>query len=335
QRTPNFTLPARNRPLYRDELAEARRRYREIRDQCETSPTGTPRVLGHQRVDEVPATRRREMLELEWKRGGVTLLAAFADGSRDLAANAIIADFVRERIHTIVEDEQTADRLTPRGYPIGGKRIALDTDYYATFNLPHVDLVDLRSEPLVELTENGLRTTAGDYELDTLVLATGFDAMTGPLTRMDIRGRGGRRLVDEWRNGPRNLLGLAVAGFPNLFTVTGPGSPSVLVNVLRAIEQHVDWILDCLLALRDRGIAEIEATTHAQDAWVATVNEIADSTLYVHADSWYLGANIPGKPRVFMPYAGGLAAYRASCDDVANSGYRGFELRTAPAGPSG
>jgi len=330
QRTPNFTLPARNRPLYRDEIIESRRRIDEIRTITRNSPTAMPRIRGHQRADEVPAERRREMFELEWKRGGVGLLALFNDLATNLEANELAADFVREKIRTIVENNATADALTPKGYPIGARRIALDTDYYATFNLPHVDLIDTVTEPLVGFTPDGIATKDGSYEFDTVVLATGFDGMTGPLTRMDIRGRDGISLAAAWRNGPRNYLGLAVAGFPNLFTITGPGSPSVLVNVVRAIEQHVDWIVDCLVALRSLGVDEIEADVTAQDEWVAIVNDIAQGTLYVKANSWYLGSNIEGKPRVFLPYAGGLAAYRDACDAVAADGYRGFRLHRSP-----
>lgn len=330
QRTPNFTLPARNRPLYQDEIIESRRRFNEIRATTRASPTAMPRIRGHQRADEVSPDRQREMFELEWKRGGVGLLALFNDLSADLSANDIAAEFVREKIRIIVDDTATAEVLTPKGYPIGAKRIALDTNYYATFNLPHVDLVDTLSEPLVGFTPSGIATEAGECQFDTVILATGFDGMTGPLTRMNIRGRSGLGLADAWRDGPRNYLGLAVAGFPNFFTITGPGSPSVLVNVVRAIEQHVDWIVDCLLALRALDVDEIEADLAAQDEWVGVVNDIAQETLYVKANSWYLGSNIEGKPRVFLPYAGGLVAYRAACDAVAADGYRGFRLHRFP-----
>jgi cyclohexanone monooxygenase len=204
----------------------------------------------------------------------------------------------------------------------------VDTDYYATFNRENVTLVDVRTAPIEEITPNGLRTTDGEYELDVIVFATGFDAMTGPLLAMDIRGRDGIRLADKWHDGPKTYLGLSVAGFPNLFVITGPGSPSVLSNMIVSIEQHVDWIADCLTWLRERDIGVIEATPGAEEAWVEHVNAVADTTLFPRANSWYVGANIPGKPRVFMPYVGGIGAYRVKCDEVADEGYAGFSLET-------
>lgn len=326
QRTPNYSLPARNRPLYRDEILEPRRRYDEFREIFGRTPQAMMPTLGHQSARDVTDARRREMLEVEWKRGGVGLLSLFNDFTRDVGANDFVAEFVREKIRMIVDDPATAEKLAPTGYPIGAKRIVLDSDYFATFNLPHVDLVDILAEPLEAITATGVRSSARSVEIDVLVLATGYDAITGPLTRMGIRGRDGIALEDVWRSGPLNYLGLAVAGFPNLFTITGPGSPSVLVNVVRAIEQHVDWVMDCLLRLREDGVEVIEARAETQREWVETVNAVAEATLFVKADSWYLGANIPGKPRVFLPYAGGLLAYRQACDAAAADGYRGFRL---------
>jgi cyclohexanone monooxygenase len=219
-----------------------------------------------------------------------------------------------------------AEALVPRGYPLGTKRLCVDTDYYATFNRENVTLVDLRKTPIEAITPRGVRTRDAEYPLDSLVLATGFDAMTGALLKIDIRGRAGRSLREAWSAGPRTYLGLAVAGFPNLFAITGPGSPSVISNMVVSIEQHVDWIADCVAALRARGLTCIEATAEAEAAWVAHVNEVGDATLYPRANSWYVGANIPGKPRGFMPYVGGVGVYRQKCDEVAARGYEGFAL---------
>jgi len=219
-----------------------------------------------------------------------------------------------------------AEILLPTDYPVGTKRMCVDTGYYKTFNRDNVTLVDIRRAPIEAITPDGLRTREAAYVLDSIVFATGFDAMTGALLSIDILGRGGRTLNDAWAEGPRTYLGLTVAGFPNLFAITGPGSPSVLSNMIVSIEQHVDWIADCLDRMHAHGDETIEATAAAQEAWVAHVNEIGHATLYPRANSWYMGANIPGKPRVFMPYIGGVGAYRQICDGVAAKGYEGFTL---------
>jgi len=209
---------------------------------------------------------------------------------------------------------------------VGTKRLCVDTDYYDTYNRTNVTLVDIRKTPIEAITPDGLQTSEQAYALDAIVFATGFDAMTGALLSIDIRGRAGQRLREKWSAGPRTYLGLATAGFPNLFLITGPGSPSVLSNMIVSIEQHVDWIADCMDRLRRRGIAAIEADVAAEDAWVAHVNEVGHATLYPQANSWYMGANVPGKPRIFMPYVGGVGAYRQKCDEVAARGYQGFRL---------
>jgi len=250
----------------------------------------------------------------------------------DRNANTTAAEFFRAKIRSIVRDPAVAEKLVPQHYPIGTKRLCVDTDYYATFNRDNVTLVDLKAAPIEKITPTGLETRDRSYALDRIVFAIGFDAMTGALLGIDIRGRGGQTLRDTWSAGPRTYLGLTVAGFPNLFMITGPGSPSVLSNMIVSIEQHVDWIADCLTSMRTHGQATIEATPEAEAEWVAHVNAVGDMTLYPLANSWYVGANIPGKPRVFMPYVGGVGVYREKCDDVARKGYEGFALsRGAPA----
>jgi cyclohexanone monooxygenase len=278
----------------------------------------------------VSAAERQEEYERRWQRGGLGFAAAYNDLLVNKEANDTAAEFFREKIRAIVRDPAVAETLAPAGYPVGTKRICVDTDYYATFNQEHVHLVDLRREPLIEITVRGVRTTAAEYEFDSIVFATGFDAMTGALLNIDIRGRGGGMLRQKWADGPRTYLGIAIAGFPNLFTITGPGSPSVISNMMVSIEQHVDWIADCLAHLQSYDLQTIEATAEAEDAWVTRVNEVANATLYPLAKSWYTGANIPGKPRVFMPYVGGVGTYRKHCDTVAARNYEGFMLTRYP-----
>jgi cyclohexanone monooxygenase len=244
----------------------------------------------------------------------------------DHTANDTAADFVRGKIAEIVSDPAIAKRLQPDNHPIGSKRICVDTDYYATFNRPNVTLVDIRASGIEEILPSAVRTGGKDYEIYALVLATGFDAMTGSVARIDIRGRGGATLNQKWAEGPKTYLGLMSAGFPNLFIITGPGSPSVLSNMIVSIEQHVDWIADCLAFMRGRGLVTMEASRDAEEQWVAHVNEAAQMTVYPQANSWYMGANIPGKPRIFMPYIGGVGVYRRICDKVATAGYRGFAM---------
>lgn len=326
QRTPNYTLPARNRPLYVDENIYLRKNYAAIRDRTRQCPAGVGATWGPQGTLEVTERDRLDTLDRYWSAGGNIFLTAFKDIMTDLEANTRVADYVRSRIATIVDDPEVARKLTPTDYPIGAKRICVDTDYYATFNRDSVELVDVHDNPILGFTEDGITTREATYVVDAIVMATGYDGMTGPLTRIDIRGRNAQRLADKWADGPQSYLGLSVHGFPNMFTITGPGSPSVLANVIACIEQHVEWITMCLKQLRAEEVIEIEADREAEVNWVRHVNDVAAQTLYMHAKSWYLGANIEGKPQVFMPYPGGLNVYRDICEQVADAGYRGFDL---------
>jgi cyclohexanone monooxygenase len=273
----------------------------------------------------VTAEERQAEYEARWQDGGLPFLGAFADLIVDPKANDTAASFVRDQIRTIVTDPRTAERLCP-DQVIGCKRMCVDTNYFATFNLPHVHLIVLRTSPIEAITPSGIQTAEGHFDLDAIVYATGFDAMTGALMRIDIRGRDGIALRDAWAAGPCTYLGLGVAGFPNLFTITGPGSPSVLTNMIVSIEQHVEWIADCIVHLRDHGYRRIEPAGDAQAAWVEFVNQIAEFTLFPTCNSWYLGANIPGKTRVFMPYVG-FPSYREKCEEVAARDYEGFVLQ--------
>lgn len=333
QRTPVYTIPAQNRPYSEDELEEMKARYQEYREESRWTTFGT---AGHEATEAAMAVdeeKRRKTYEAAWQVGRVNeLLGAFTDLMVDESANETAAEFVREKIRSIVKDPEVAASLTPTDYPFGAKRPCMDTNYFETFNRDNVALVDVRREPIERVVPQGIRTAKDEYPIDVLVLAIGFDTFTGSLLRMNIHGRDGVALADHWADGARSYLGLAVSGFPNMFTITGPGSPSVLSNTIVSIEQHVDWISACIGRLRERSIATIEAQPEAEENWVRLVAKFAAKTLMTKADSWYLGANIPGKPRVFMAYLAGVGNYRKTCDKVAENDYEGFTL--APAGAS-
>lgn len=326
QRTPNYSMPAQNRPLDPDEVREIIRGYPERRRTAEQSDAGVPFPAPEKSALEVTPEERRCMYETGWQRGGINALSyAFTDFFTDPQANATAAEFAREKIREVVRDPTVAEALSPRHH-IGTKRTCVDIGYYETYNRDNVELVDVRRSPIVEITSCAVRTADAEYEVDSIVFAIGFDAMTGALLEIDIRGTGGLTLRQKWSEGPRTYLGLASAGFPNLFMVTGPGSPSVLSNMVLSIEQHVDWIADCIVHLAERELDRIEATVEAEDAWLDHINELADATLYPVANSWYVGANIRGKPRVFMPYVAGCWTYRRECEAVVAQGYNGFVM---------
>ena len=328
QRTANYSIPARNAPLTEAFKRWAKDNAAELRSIMHATPNGHPFVICDRRAHDVTPEERQAIYEAAWKKGGLQFRAAFRDLLVDQAANDTAAEFIRQKIKEVVKDPQTAARLADIDHPFATKRPPIDTGYFETFNRDNVALVDVRATPIECITEHGIQICDGsEHELDMIVFATGFDAMTGPLLAMNIRGRDGLSLREAWQAGPRTYLGLQAAGFPNLFTITGPGSPSVLCNMPVAIEQHVEWITACIANLREGGFARIEATPEAVEGWVAHVNEAANATLLPKAKhSWYLGANVPGKPRVFMPYAGGMARYRETCAGIAANGYEGFAL---------
>src|SRR5436309_7126534 len=330
QRTPNFSIPAHNAPLTSEQREAFRAKYPEVRRFArEQARNGIYTEMPDRGALDDGDNERRAKYESRWSRGGLTFMSIYNNLALDKAANDTAANFVREKIAEIVKDPQTAKLLQPNSHPIGTKRICIDSDYFAAFNRPNVTLVDIKANPIKEILPNGVRAGAKDYEVDALVLATGFDAMTGSVAKIDIRGRGGQTLNQKWAEGPRTYLGVMSAGFPNLLVITGPGSPSVLSNMMVSIEQHVDWITDCLAYMRDRSLDTMEAEKQAEDSWVAHVNEVAYTTLYPPANSWYMGANIPGKPQIFMPYIGGVGVYRQICNNVAAKGYKGFVLIAA------
>jgi len=330
QRTPHYTVPAHNAPLDPEYRRRVKAEYPARRSRAKQMFAGIDLRLNDRSALQTTDAERQREYEARWAFGGVSFMGAFNDLLFNADSNATAAEFVRGKIREIVRDPELAAALSPR-YVIGCKRLCVDTGYYATFNRANVSLVDVGRSPIEAIAPQGVRVAGKLYEIDSLVLGTGFDAMTGALTRIDIRGKSGEALREKWHGGPRAYLGLMIAGFPNLFTITGPGSPSVLTNMLPSIEQHVDWIADCLVFLRERGLAQIEPTPEAEDEWVAHVNEVAGTNLRSTCSSWYVGANVAGKPRVFMPYIGGFPAYVQKCCEVVAAGYRGFALSGSTA----
>lgn len=324
QRTPHYAIPAHNRALDRDYVADLKARFEEYREYARNHPGGTHRVLGQESALDVDPEAVRETFETHWRKGGPDILASYRDLLTDRGANDRAAEFVREKIREVVDDPDVAERLCPKGYPFGSKRLVLEIDYYTTFNRDNVGLADTLAAPIERITARGVRTSERLYELDTLVFATGFDAMTGALLKIDIQGTGGIPLKEKWAAGPRTYLGLSAHGFPNLFFIAGPGSPSVLSNVVVSIEQHVEWVTDYIEYMHKNGLSRCEPLLEYENSWVDHVNEVANATLYPVGNSWYLGANVPGKPRVFMPYIGGVGRYRQICNEVAADEYRGF-----------
>jgi cation diffusion facilitator CzcD-associated flavoprotein CzcO len=332
QRTPQFTVPARHGTVDKAFLDDVKKNYDEIYEKARWSAGGLPYTPIERSALSVTDEERQQIYEDAWQQGGFRfILASFFDIGIDRRANDTASEFIRSKIREMVKDPDVAEKLVPVDHPFTSKRALIDTDYFDTYNRENVTLVDIRHAPIQEITPTGIRTEDGDYDLDVIVFATGFDAMTGTFNKMDIRGRGGEALKDKWAGGPLTYLGVSSAGYPNLFMITGPGSPSVLSNMPVSIEQHVEWISEAIEHMDAHGITVMEADADAEEAWVAHVNEIAQQTMFMLADSWYLGANIPGKPRVFMPYPGGVGAYRQKCNEVRDAGYEGFTLRDSAA----
>ncbi|WP_419320624.1 flavin-containing monooxygenase [Caulobacter sp. ErkDOM-E] len=332
QRTPSFTLPMRNTAISEVYAAQLKANMAGLRAVARTTFTGGVRPLSTRPLFSVTVEERNELMEEAWAKGALQFLGLFSDLLTNAAANEIVADFVRDKIGQTVKDPVTAEKLKPRGYPIYARRPCLDTQYYETFNAPHVSLVDCFEEPIVEFTPAGLRTARREVALDVIIMATGYDALTGPMLAIDITGRDGLKLSEAWRDGPKSYLALLMHGFPNLFIIGGPSGPSILANYIRLDEMNVDWVVDCILHMRRQGLATVEATADAQARWGQTVCEIADRTLYVKADTWYTGTNIEGKPRGFFVFAGGLNRYAEVCAGVAAAGYEGCHFTARSPG---
>ncbi len=325
QRTPTYSIPAHNRLLSEEEQRAVKAEYPAKRKRALGEGFAIDMQMSETPAASAPDSEVRDAFEATWARGGLGFLGAFSDLVLDKAANDKAAEFLRDKIRSIVKNPQTAASLAPPQV-VGCKRLCVDTNYFATFNRDNVALVDLRETPIEEITPDGIQTAASFHGIDALVLATGFDAITGALNRIDIRGREGERLRDAWADGPRSYLGLAIAGFPNLFMIAGPGSPSVLTNMMVSIQHHVDWIAEAMGYLAKRQLATIEPSPEAQDAWVKEVEMVANSTLFPACNSWYVGANIPGKPRVFPAYVG-FPPYAEKCATVVANNYEGFALK--------
>jgi cation diffusion facilitator CzcD-associated flavoprotein CzcO len=336
QRTPNFSIPAGNEPLSAEELDDIKAGYAERRRLSWRSGGGSPHLTAAKPTMEYTPEERRAAFEKRWQLGGVLYSKTFPDQMIDMAANEEARKFYEEKVRAVIDDPAIAGLLIPNDHPIGTKRICTDSNYFQTFNKPNVSLVSVRATPIESIDTAGINTTGinttgidetkAHYDLDMIVFATGFDALTGALAQIDIAGRGGVRLRDDWAAGPRTYLGLGVDGFPNLFVISGPGAPAVLANMVLHAEAHVNWIADAISYLDDHGYAAMEATRDAVDGWGTELARRADASLFTKANSWYLGANVPGKPRVFMLFIGGFAAYNDICAEVAEAGYKGFDL---------
>ncbi len=331
QRTPNYSVPAGNRPLTAEEIADIKANYAERRRLSWRSGGGSPHAAHPKLTMEATPEERRAAFQKRWELGGVLFSKTFADQMVSLEANDEARRFYEEKIRSVIDDPELADLLIPTDHPIGTKRICTDSNYFQTFNRPNVRLVSVRNTPIEAIDETGIATTEAHFAIDVLVLATGFDAMTGALAKIDIVGRNGQRLIDDWSSGPRTYLGLGTDGFPNLFLVSGPGAPAVLANMVLHAEAHVNWIADVIGYLDTHGYSGIEPSAGAVENWMADCAQRAEATLFTKANSWYVGANVPGKPRQFMLFIGGFGTYLDICSEVAAAGYKGFDLLKAPS----
>ena len=328
QRTPNYSLPTQNQPMTTEYAQSWKDNYPALREEQRHTGKGSIRDLNDESALAVSAEDRHAMYTKRWAVGGTGFLSAYNDLIFSREANETAAEFVRNQIRATVRDPQVAERLVAKDYPIGAKRICVDSSYFETYNRDNVALVDISDAPIERMTETGLVVKGQSFDFDAIVFATGFDAMTGTLFKIDIQGRAGAELRTKWDAGPRTYLGLMCESFPNMFLITGPGSPSVLSNMIVSIEQHVNLVTDTLVHMRDRNLVVMEPTLEAEDDWVEEVNAAAYKTVYPAAASWYMGANIPGKPRIFMPYIGGVGVYRKICEKMVAEGYRGFRFES-------
>jgi cyclohexanone monooxygenase len=326
QRTPNYVVPAQNRKLDADEVADIKASYRQHRHAQRYSHGGVVSPQPTKSLWDASEQERQEKFDAAWDEGMLfSFLGSYTDVMIDESANEVVAEYLRNRIRSIVKDQNVAEKLCPRSYPLGTKRLCLGTNYYETFNRENVSLVDLRETPIERIVASGIETSAQTYEVDVIVFATGFDAMTGPLLGPIITGVS-QKLSEAWEAGPQTFMGIAAHDFPNMFMITAPQSPSVLTNMMVSIEQHVEWATDLMSWMRDKNFRVFNPQLEPQTEWVSLVNMISDFTLYPKGNSWYLGANVPGKPRIFMPYLGGVGPYREQCDEVANDNYRGIDF---------
>tara|TARA_B100000989_G_scaffold102307_1_gene74805 strand:+ start:959 stop:2578 length:1620 start_codon:yes stop_codon:yes gene_type:complete len=326
QRTPNYSIPSQNELMTKKYERSWKDVYSERRKEMRYSAHGSLKDLNDVPALSVDEDQRQELYTKRWAIGGTGFLGSFNDLLTNADANYTAAEYVRQQIKRVVNDKETAEILCPRSYPIGTKRICIDTGYFETYNRENVKLVDISKKPIQRLVADGIIVDDQLYPFDSIIFATGFDAMTGSIFNVDIKGRDGLALKDKWSAGPKTYLGLMSVSFPNLFMITGPGSPSVKSNMIMSIEQHVDLVTEILLAMRSKGLSVVEPELEAENKWVDHVQEVANKTLFPQANSWYMGANIPGKPRLFMPYIGGVGAYRQICEEIVANNYRGFKF---------
>ena len=326
QRTPNYSIPSQNEPMTKKYERSWKDVYSERRKEMRYSAHGSLKDLNDVPALSVDEDQRQELYTKRWAIGGTGFLGSFNDLLTNADANYTAAEYVRQQINRVVKDKETAEILCPRSYPIGTKRICIDTGYFETYNRENVKLVDISKKPIQRLVTDGIIVDDQLYAFDSIIFATGFDAMTGSIFNVDIKGRDGLALKEKWNAGPKTYLGLMSASFPNLFMITGPGSPSVKSNMIMSIEQHVDLVIETLLSMRRKGLSVVEPELEAENKWVDHVQEVANKTLFPQANSWYMGANIPGKPRLFMPYIGGVGAYREICEEIVANNYRGFKF---------
>ena len=329
QRTPSFTMPMRNQPLEADYVAEVKRNYPAMREIARNSAVGGLRPQSTRAFFSVTPAQRQQLLEDAWKNGGLAMLGTFADLMSNEEANEHVAEFVRGKIGEVVNDPATAEALKPRDYPIFARRPCLDSSYYETYNQPNVHLVDLFKDPILEVTEKGVRTASGEVELDMLILATGYDGLTGALMAFDVVGRDGHTVNAHWKNGARSHLGLMMAGFPNLYMTTGPNGPAALANIIRISEHDVDWIAAAMVHMERNGLATMEPTAEAEQNWMDIVYALSQRTLLTKAKTWYVGANVKDKPQGLTLFTGGFQKYREYCAAAVNDGYRGFAFERA------
>ncbi len=327
QRTANYSIPARNAPLSKDFKDHVKKDYKYYRKFLKKTPNGHPFEISSRLVSDVNEEEMNDIYEKAWEKGGLQFRGSFNDLVTNIEANKTASDFIKKKIRETVSNKKFASILSDIDHPYAGKRPPIDSNYFETFNRENINLIDLRSDPILYIDQKGIKTKENLFDLDIIVFATGYDAMTGPLLNMNITGKDILKLEDVWKEGPKTFLGLQIPGFPNLFTITGPGSPSVLTNMPMAIEQHVEWIRDCISFMNQKKYSTIEADQKACKDWDVEVKKVANKTLLPTVKhSWYLGANIPGKPQVFMPYAGGLPRYTKVCEQVKNENYKGFNL---------
>ena len=329
QRTPSFTMPMRNVDLDAEYVAEVKRHYAGIREAARNSAVGGTRPQSTRAFFSVTRAQRQALLEDAWKQGGLAMLGTFSDLMLNEEANEQVAEFVRNRIPEVVKDPATAEKLKPKGYPIFARRPCLDSSYYETYNLPNVHLMDCLTDPIVEITEKGVRTESGEVELDMLILATGYDGLTGALTAFDVVGRDGRKVNDKWKDGARSYLGLMMEGFPNLFMTTGPNGPAALANIIRISEHDVDWIAGAITHMHKNGLTTIEPTPKAEEDWMGVVRNLAKRSLINKAKTWWVGANVKDKPQGLTLFTGGFHAYRQYTTAAAQDGYASFSFGPA------